>query len=29
MLLIKIQQQDLFHDGKNISDPILILREYI
>ena len=29
MLLIKIKQQDLLHDGKNISDSIAYLREYI
>ena len=28
MLLIKIKQQDLLPDGKNISDSIAYLREY-
>ena len=29
MLLIKIIKQDLLPDGKNISDSIAYLREYI
>ena len=29
MLLIKIKRQDLLPDGKNISDSIAYLQEYI
>ena len=29
MLLIKIKQQDLLPDGKNMFDSIAYLREYI
>ena len=29
MLLIKIKQQDILHDGKSFLIQLLILREYI
>ena len=29
MLLIKIKRQDLLSDGKNVSDSIAYLQEYI